>query len=275
MLINAYRTLLCMEFPIEKKKRSHSFSQGTYDLAYQFAKIAYPEFKQFLKGIILFGSAARKTDDVNSDIDILILVDDVSISLTKEIMETYKIITQKIISQVSNRIHVTTMKFTTFFEYMRNNDPVVINILRDGVALIDTGFFDPMQELLYAGKIRPTFESAWVYHNRAKNTLHNSQWHMLRACEDLYWAVSDSAQAGLMKQGIVPPSPEHLSSLVYSHLVAKRILSSKQEKTVQLMYDLYKKITHKQVKSITASQFEHYSALAHSFVNEIDRFLKL
>ena len=59
------------------------------------------------------------------------------------------------------------MRFTSFWEYIRNGDPVGINILRDGVAIIDTGFFDPLQALLKKGRIRPTSESIWTYIDEA------------------------------------------------------------------------------------------------------------
>ena len=97
------------------------------------------------------------------DIDILIVFDDVSVNLTPEIVSTYRIIIEKVISEVSTRLHVTTIKLTTYWEYVRAGDPIGMNILRDGVALLDTGFFDPLHALLVRGRIRPSPESVWTY----------------------------------------------------------------------------------------------------------------
>jgi len=108
---------------------------------------------------------------------------------------------------------------TSFWEYIRNGDPIAINILRDGVALIDTGFFEPLQVLLRRGRIRPTQESIWLYFIRAPNTLHNSKWHILQATLDIYWACVDACHAALMKIGETPPTPEHVADLLEDKLV--------------------------------------------------------
>jgi len=81
------------------------------------------------------------------------------------------------------------MTLSSFWEYVRAGDPVVINILRDGLALVDSGFFDPLQALLFRGRIRPSQEAINNYYARAPTTLNNSMWHVLQATVDLYWAV--------------------------------------------------------------------------------------
>jgi len=265
-----------MDYAIQKKGNSNTgrYEKTDLDLAYQFSKAAYKEFQPILKGIVLFGSNARHQAKPQSDIDILIVVDDVTMDLSKELMETYKVISEKIIQKVSNRIHVTTIRYSTFFEYARNGDPIVINILRDGVALVDTGFFDPLQALLVQGRIRPTSESIWAYFNRAPNTLHNSRWHLMRACEDLYWAVTDAAHAVLMKQGCVPPSPEGLPELLNQHLVSKKMLDKKYVHTVKMFYDLYKAINRRELKDVSGTMYEKYFEHAKEFVHACEKLLK-
>ena len=265
-----------MDYPIERRK---SVTAGKYekteiDLAYAFSKEAYKEFSSILKGIILFGSTARNTQHPTSDIDILILVDDIGIVLSKELMETYRIICEKLCAKVSPRIHVTTLKFSTFFESMRNGDPLVVNIIRDGVPIVDTGFFEPMQLLLAQGRIRPTFESIWNYFARAQSTLTNSRWHQHRACEDLYWVVIDVSHAALMKLGVVPTSPEHIADLLDEKMVKTKLLDAKYVKLVRFFYDLYKAITKKTAKDITGVQYEKYYEQAGEYVAAIEKFLE-
>ena len=127
-----------MEFEIKKKGlvNAGQYNKENIDLAYKFASEAYKEFKGLVKSIVLFGSTARGKE--SNDIDVLIIVDDVSVNLTREMVETYRIINQKIVSKVSDKLHITTLKLTTFWEYVRAGDPVAINILRDGVAVVKT-----------------------------------------------------------------------------------------------------------------------------------------
>src|SRR3989344_9618845 len=97
-------------------------------------------------------------------------------------------------------------------------------MLRDGVPLLDIGFFEPLQVLLKQGKIRPTPESIWSYLGRASPTIYNSKWHLLQAVLDLYWAVIDAAHAVLMEYGEIPPSPGQVSSILNEKLVKRKIL---------------------------------------------------
>jgi len=264
-----------MDYPIEKRKSTTAgkYEKTEVDLAYAFSKDAYKEFSSILKGIILFGSAARGVANPSSDIDILVVVDDIGVNLSKELMETYRIICEKICAKVSKRIHVTTLKFSTFFESMRNGDPLVVNILRDGFPIVDTGFFEPMQLLLAQGRIRPTFESIWNYFARSQTTLQNSRWHAHRACEDLYWAVTDASHAALMKLGVVPPSPAHIAELLDEKMVSAKLLDKKYVKQVRFFYDLYKSITKKTAKDITGEQYEKYYEEAREYVDVIEKFL--
>lgn len=196
-----------MEFDIQKRKKqvSESYSKDVLDLAYNFSKRVYKEFAKFIKAIVLFGSTARKKQEGKGDVDLLIIVDDVSIIIDQEFVQAYRLIVEKIVAEVSPaKLHVTTLKFTSFWEYVRAGDPVAVNILRDGVPIVDSGFFEPLQILLYQGRIRPSLESMWSYFNKAPITLHNSKWHIKQAVLDLYWAVIDSAHAALMKLNEVP-----------------------------------------------------------------------
>ncbi|MFC1755685.1 nucleotidyltransferase domain-containing protein [Thermoproteota archaeon] len=119
-----------MEFKVEKKPKENisKYGKEEIDIAYSFAKKAYQEFASFTKSIVIFGSMTRKTHkEPPGDIDILIVVDDLSISITPEVAETYRIILRKLITEVSPRLHVTTLKLTSFWEFIRIGDPVANN----------------------------------------------------------------------------------------------------------------------------------------------------
>jgi len=244
-------------------------------IARSFAKRLYNEFGNFLKAVVLFGSAARKTAvSQRGDIDVLIVVDDLSIRMTREVIEAYRLITEKTIGKVSTRLHVTSLTLTSFWEYVRAGDPVAINILRDGVALIDTGMFDPLQALLIQGRIRPSVESVWVYFGRAPRTLLNSKWHLLQATLDLYWAVIDATHSALMHIGEIPPSPSHAGDLLRSRLVKEHKLEPKYAKTMDNFYKLMKAITHREIKEIKGPEYEKYYKEAEEFVNRIQKFIE-
>ena len=162
-----------MEFNVKRQQNPNvkGYSRDELTIAYEFARKMHKEFGELIKALVLFGSSARHTVNKQGDIDILVVFDDVTIAPTSEIVEAYRIIVEKLVADTSMRLHITTVKLTTFWEYVRAGDPVGMNILRDGVALLDTGFFDPLRALLIRGRIRPSEEAVWTYFARAPRTL--------------------------------------------------------------------------------------------------------
>lgn len=235
------------------------------EIAYDFSKKAYKEFGSFLKCIVLFGATARHETRRN-DIDILLVVDDLKIQLNDEMVTAYRVIVEKMVLETSPRLHITTLKFTNFWEYARAGDPIAINIMRDGIALIDVGFFEPMQALLRRGRIRPTYESVFAYYNRAPMTISSCKGLVLQATLDLYWAVIDAAHAALMSIGEIPPSPEHVADLLEKRFCENGKLDKKYAKTVRKFYILAKSIMHRHVPVVKGSEFDKYLVEAEEFV---------
>ncbi len=146
-----------MEFKIQKKENENIHQYPTDDLriAQKFAQELKNELGDFLISAIAFGSMVRRESTEQSDIDVLVITDDASFQITEELIEGYRLIVERLIGKVSPKLHITSMTFTSFWEYSKAGDPVVVNILRDGVAPIDLGSFEPIQRLLKMGGMRP------------------------------------------------------------------------------------------------------------------------
>jgi len=259
-------------------RRRPSNTKKNYDseiveIAYKFTKEIHTELKDFLKAVILFGSSARKKQDAN-DIDILLIVDDVSMDFSPEMVQAYRIIVENTVAKVSTLIHVTSMKFSSFWEYVRAGDPIAINVLRDGYALIDSGFFDPMQLLLHQGRVKPTPEALWAYFNRAPRTLKNSKKRILEACVDLYWAVIDAAHAALMYSDEIPPSPDHVADLMEDKLVKKKLLDKKYPWTMRKFYTLSKDILAGRRKEVSGPEYDALFKEAEDFVDAMKKYIQ-
>ncbi|MBS3131679.1 nucleotidyltransferase domain-containing protein [Candidatus Woesearchaeota archaeon] len=262
------------DLPMREHPNMEKYDRNDIEKAHIFANEVYKELGALIRGVVLFGSSARKTATAKSDIDILVVIDDLQVSLTPEVTEAYRLIVKNKIARVSTRIHVTTLRFTAFWDYIRNGDPIGVNILRDGVALIDAGFFEPLQVLLKKGRIRPTKESIWSYYIRSPNTLHNSKWHILQASIDLYWAVIDAAHAALMKLGEIPPTPEHVADLLEEKMVKKKLLEAKYVTIMRNFYKLMKMITHRELKEIKGEEFDRNFLIAEDFVQRMRKFIE-
>ena len=266
-----------MEFNIKGREEKLDIPKREIEIATDFAKRIYKEFGTFIKGVVIFGSVARREKLAKEgDIDVLVLVDDVTLVMTKELTQTYRIITEKILVNMNDgkRLHIQGMKFSTFWEYVRAGDPVVINILRYGLPLIDSGFFEPLQSLLYRGGIRPSQESVYNYFVSAPSAVVRAKEHLLNAVVNLYWATIDSAHAVLMFKGHIPPSPDHVPDLLDSVFVKKRILSKRYPEILRRNYRLFKQIVHRDIKEIDGKDYDRYKRETIDFVNKMRKILE-
>jgi predicted nucleotidyltransferase len=270
-----------MEFKVKQRRHPNvpRYPTDNYQLAEKFALLLKKELGDFVKAVVLFGSSARMAERKEKgihphDIDVLVIVNDLTMVMSQEVVQAYRVITENTAAKVSKRLHITTMKLTSFWEYMRNGDPIAINMLRDGVPLVDVGIFEPLQMLLFQGRIRPTKESIWNYYARAPATLANANWHVLQATLDLYWSVIDAAHAALMFVGEVPPSPSHVSDLIYEKLVKPGKVAKRYADTMKFFYELSKQITHREVRELTGKQYDQYRALADDFVKAMKHVIE-
>lgn len=248
------------------------YSQEEYDLARKFSSEVYKEFGVLIRAIIIFGGQSGDSkSDLKGDIDLLIIVDNVSYYLTPEIIETYRIIVERIARQTSPRLHITTLRFTSFWEYIRLGDPLGVNILRTGVALVDTGFFYPLQILLYEGRIRPSQESINTYYARSASAMLTSKMRIFQATMDLYWGVMDSAHAALMRQQEIPPAPKEIHEFIEAKLVKKGYVDKRCPSIIREFYLLSRKILHRELKELSGREWDSYMHKADFFVSEMKK----
>lgn len=255
---------------IEKRK----LLGKSYSSAYEFATKVFEKFPGLIKSIVLFGSTSKGTATSKSDIDIAIIMDDTSVRPTRKFIDWYNIELAAISQKCDPKIHVNTVTLTTFWENVKVGEPVVINLLRYGVPLIDTGFFEPIKYLLLAGRIKPTEEAVY-------NALTRAPWHrvransrMLGAVIDFYWVMVDSAHAALMKYGQVPPSPEHVEGLLTDNFVSTRLSNARYVKYYKELWLTAKAVIHGDLMRIGGADYDRYRRMAEEFESEMKRLIE-
>jgi len=248
------------KFSVPKRQhvKKHRPKEDDMLVATRFAKAVEHDLKDFLRAAVVFGSVATDTAGEMSDIDVLLIVDDVSYHLSNDMTEAYRLVVHGHAKKASPRLHVNTLKLSNFWEYCRIGDPVVINMLRDGHAVIDKGFFEPAQLLLQQGRLRPSRESIWTYYSRTTHTLQSARKHLLAACVDLYWAAMDAAHAALMAVGEMPPSPEHVPDLLEEKLAKRKLIAQHHPALMRDLYHLQKSILQRELREISGEQYDGY-----------------
>jgi predicted nucleotidyltransferase len=235
----------------QSKKNIPTLNLKTYDeIATDFGVKVYQKFEKIIKSIVLFGSVAEKNIELGSDIDIIIIVDDVSIKWDQELIAWYREELEKIINAnpYKGSLHINTIKLSTWWDDLIKGDPVVLNVLRSGEAIIDHGgFFEPLKYLLIQGKIKGTPEAIYQCLQRAPGHLARSKASELNAVEGIYWTFVDSLHAALIAAKSFPPTPEHAITDFKEVFVEKKLIKEKYLNWYKEIYYLHKKIDRGQI----------------------------
>ncbi len=256
--------------------RKTSVSERDYKIAYEFAAKVYKKFGPVVLSVVLFGSAAKGTPKPESDIDIIVIVDNVSMVWDEEVISWYREELFKIIKIDPNRdlLHINTVTLSAFWDNVRSGDPAIMNMLRYGIALVDLGFFEPMKYLLLQGRIRPTAEAVYTVMTRVP-------WHLLRArvktlsaIDDMYWAMVDSAHAALMIRNQTPPSPEHVPELLETIFVKTKKLDKQFIDWYSEMYELAHAIKNHKMHRISGEEYEKWYRRTEQFTKVMERLAK-
>lgn len=246
------------------------------EIALDFSTKLYKKFDKLIKSVILFGSSVKKTSTSSSDIDLIIIVDDASIKFDNEVINWYRQELSKIIQQnpYQKELHINTVRLTTWWQDLIKGDPIVINIIRYGVPILDFGgYFTPLRVLLEQGKIRATPEAIYTSLERAPQHLARSKFAESSAIEGVYWAMVDAAHALLITANILPPSPEHISGLLKEHFVNKKLLNIKYVIWYRDVYLLHKQIVHGSIKDIKGQDLDTWQDRAEEFINIVAKLI--
>ena len=269
-MLNKYKET--MEPPhITTLQHKHPHSPEDLVLAKRFAQGLQQNLKSLVREVVFFGSSARglATAVHESDIDVLVMVDDTSVSLSNETVSAYRIITEKAAAQVSGRFHINTIRISAFFEYALNGDPLAVNIIRDGIPLLGAGLLEPLKALLDKGRIKPTKENMMVYMLRAPQTLLGSRWHVLQATIDLYWASLDACHALLIHFGHAPDSPQETTQLIEQYFVRPKKLDKSHLATLSDIQKLSDAIIDRSRKDVSGKEFDSYYARSKLLIEAI------
>jgi len=254
---------------INTEKFPSLFLKTEHEIALDFATKICRKFDKMIKAVVLFGSIVKKTAVAGSDIDLIIIIDDLTIKWDQEMIAWYRTELEKIlrINPYKKELHINTIKLSTWWEDLLRGDPVVINILRYGETLIDlAGFFEPLQFLLQNGKIKSTPESVYNLLQRAPMHFARSKVSELNCIEGLYWAMVDSSQAALIASDTLPPSPEHIPINLNETFVNSGKLKSKYVDWFRELHTLHKKITHGEITELKGVMIDTWQERTQEFI---------
>jgi predicted nucleotidyltransferase/uncharacterized protein (UPF0332 family) len=247
------------------------------DIAMDFATKVYKKFDKIIKSVVLFGSTVKQSAVAGSDIDIIILIDDITVDWDQELIAWYREELEKLIKNnpYQGSLHINTIKLSTWWEDLMRGDPVVLNVLRYGEAMIDlAGFFNPLKYLLIKGKIRSTPEAIYSALQRAPLHIARSKIAELTTIDGLFWSMVDSAHAALIAKNVPPASPEHIPGDLKENFVNEGKLKMKYVIWYRDLLVLHKKIAHGEVKNLRGVEIDAWQDRAEEFLEVMANLVK-
>ncbi len=266
-----------MEFAL-RSPPTHAAHAPAQDikLAQGMAQKLTREYPDLIKAIVLARPArphAHSPQTAYTELlPLYVIVDDLSHRMTKENIDEYVAFVKDHLKKYRARFTVRNIKLSAYWDSTRKMTAEQLDLLRNGISVYDTGFFRPLQALLYRGRIMPSYESMGVYYGRGRKTLKFATQHLLQAALDLYWATIDAAHAVLMHHGVMPPAPKEVEAELRK-LAKHGVLESSCAETMKKFYALSKQITHKELVELSGKEYDSLLKEAKQFVLRMKKAL--
>ena len=126
------------------------------------------------------------------------------------------------ITGIKNKLNIQVYILTDFWDSLKEANPIIFTLLRDGIPMYDRGIFMPWKQLLRLGKIKPSREAIDIFMNSGEQ-MQKRIGHTLRniGMEDLYYAALTPSQAAIMLYGLPPPTPRETPEVLEDIFVKK------------------------------------------------------
>lgn len=238
------------------------------------------KFEKYVVSYIAVGSLFRG-DAAPNDIDVAIVIDDTDVKKMSrfELRDKLRAIIINMgydasqITGVNAQFHIQTYILTDFWESVKDANPVIFTMLRDGVPLYDRGVFMPWKLLLQMGRIKPSPEAIDMNMELGDKLIERTKQKLLSVVgEDLFYAVMNPTQAALMLYGIPPPTPKESVKLMEEIYVKKeKLLEKKYIDILEKIRKTFKAIEHGEIKEVSGKDVDKLLADCKDYLERIKK----
>ncbi len=257
---------------------------GAIKLAEVHKSMVLKKFEKYIVAYVLAGSLTQGRATQSSDIDVWIVIDDTDVKkMTRaELKDKLRAIIIGMgveagdITGIKNKINIQVYILTDFWDSLREANPVIFTLLRDGVPFYDRGIFMPWKQLLRMGRIKPSREAIDLFMSTGDQMLGRVKFKLKDiGMEDIYYAILTPSQAALMMYGIPPPTPRETSEMMREIFVKKEgLLEEKFVKILEENIDIRKQIEHGEKKELSGKDVDTLLSNADKYLARIKRLFK-
>ncbi|MAG60790.1 hypothetical protein CL619_03310 [archaeon] len=234
------------------------------------------KFEKYILSYVLAGSLTQGRATEKSDIDVWIVIDDTDVKKMSrlELKEKLRAIIIGMgaeagqITGITNKLNIQVYILTDFWDSLKEANPIIFTLLRDGIPMYDRGIFMPWKQLLRLGKIKPSREAIDIFMSSGEQMQKRIQ-HTLRnvGMEDLFYAALTPSQAAIMLYGLPPPTPKETPEVLEDIFVKKeKLLEKKWIQILKRNVQVRKDLEHGDRKTISGTEID-------KMIKETEEFL--
>jgi uncharacterized protein (UPF0332 family) len=174
---------------------------------------------------------------------------------------------------IRNKINIQVYILTDFWDSLKEANPIIFTLLRDGVPFYDRGVFMPWKLLLRMGKIKPSPEAIDMFMSSGEQMLERVGFKLKDiGMEDTYYAILTPSQAALMMFGIAPPTPKETPEVMRDVFVVKeKLLEPNYIDILQRNITIRKDIEHGTKKELTGKEVDELLEDARKYLKRIKK----
>src|SRR3989338_5277399 len=154
------------------------------------------KFEKYIVSYVLAGSLVQGRATKESDIDVWIVIDDTDVKKMTRIELKDKLraiiigmgIEAGELTGIKNKINIQVYILTDFWESLKEANPIIFTLLRDGVPFYDRGIFMPWKQLLRMGRIKPSREAIDLFMSSGEQSISRVKLRLKDiGMEDIYY----------------------------------------------------------------------------------------
>jgi uncharacterized protein (UPF0332 family)/predicted nucleotidyltransferase len=237
--------------------------------------MALEKLKRYILSIILVGSVSRGTMHEHSDVDISFVIDDTDVKKMSrhEVLARLRGMILQMAAQTGFEFNIQVYLLTDFWQSLRDTQPVIFSMVRDGVPLYDTGMFMPWRTLLKTGKMKPSPEAVDQFFKTGRlliQDVNNSIKEIV--IERLFLSMLNPAQAATMLVGIPPTHHGDTPKVFKKYFVDEyKLIEQKYVDYLNEILELRKGVEYGKIKEISPEKFLEQMNHAKEFQDRMDK----
>ena len=239
------------------------------------------KFEKYIVSYVLAGSLVQGRATKESDIDVWIVIDDTDVKkMTRvELKDKLRVIIIGMgieageLTGIKNKINIQVYILTEFWDSLKEANPIIFTLLRDGVPFYDRGIFMPWKQLLRMGRIKPSWEAIDMFMKSGDQMVSRVKYKLKEiGMEDVFYALLTPSQAAIMMMGIAPPAPKETPDLMLELFVKKKaMIEEKYIKILENVIKLRKDLEHGTKKEVEGKEIDALIKDAESFLKRIKK----